>query len=545
MYKSEAVTTINKKLFDNIRNEKFLIRKDRAVHADIGYRKHISELLLSYNFLWLRIGLETVFQQKIPISSGTMHSNLLTFIQQNLLESKQLMNKYCPKAVKHYFKDDVHISETKKYILANFLLLVNFLDYAKQNRLIEHNPCLFRIRSNHKSTQEVIRSFASEFITGVGDIIKYLKVSVGFSMNYNQTAIEEFDFEVNNLAQDLKCGLRLARLAELTTENKDLLSKLLYPATNTTRKIHNLKLALDAFGDVVPLGITAQDIQKGNRTKTIKLLDAIIFKHKTDQILKEEKLLEECVIIIQQRFRAYKQMIIERRRFQSLKQLIILIQRRFRANRLTAPEQNNFKAIRRSAIFIQRRFRAHRLMAIEKDKFQALKRSAICIQRRFRANRLMTTEKKYFQALKRSAICIQRRYRANQLMVAEHNNFLAIKRSAIFIQRRFRANRLMAAEQNNFKAIKRSAILIQRRFRAKQLMIAEKNNFEAIKRSAILIQRRFRAKQLMVAEQNRFRAIKRSAIFIQRRFRANRLMAAEQKNFLGHQTIGNFNSETF
>lgn len=38
----------------------------------------------------------------------------------------------------------------KKFILRKILMLIYFLDHAKEQQLIRHNPCLFKIDSPYK-----------------------------------------------------------------------------------------------------------------------------------------------------------------------------------------------------------------------------------------------------------------------------------------------------------------------------------------------------------------------------------------------------------
>ncbi|XP_054158031.1 protein abnormal spindle-like [Oppia nitens] len=566
LYQSNDVKRVNSKMLADIHNSKFAVRKDRAIHADIGFRKHIIDLLLSYNPLWLRIGLETIYNNKIEMttnSSNQMRLILGKFIAQNLLVSKELIAKYGHKTVVNFFKDDHHILEAKKYILIKFLNLLNFLDAAKQRRLIEHNPCLFRHSATNKSTVDLIISFARDYITGVGDITKYLR-SIGFSLNYKQTPIEEYDFQVENLAIDFRDGIRLARLAELCTEHKQLLSKLLYPSNNITRKLHNIDVALKAFDQIVPNGISPKDIVYGHRKKTFALLDAIIFKHKEDELLAEEQLREQSAIVIQRLFRANRLMIKDRQYFQSLKRSAVLIQRKFRANRCTKGEEyHQYITIKRSAIFIQRWFRKNKLMKEERQQYLTLRKTAIWMQMKirsnrlmrqqrnrylnlktavirtqsiFRANKLMSRDRQQYQSLKRSAIVIQQWFRANRLMREKMEQYIMLKKSTLWVQMQFRSNRLMRQERENYLSLKSTVIWTQNMFRANKLMSRDHQQYQSLKRSAIVIQQWFRANRLMREKREQYIMLKKSTLWVQMQFRSNRLMRQERDNYLNLKT---------
>ena len=67
------------KIETEIEKHRITIRTDRAVHRDLGMKKKMLMLLLNYNPLWLRIGLETVYGQIIPMD-GTTGTYLFTFL---------------------------------------------------------------------------------------------------------------------------------------------------------------------------------------------------------------------------------------------------------------------------------------------------------------------------------------------------------------------------------------------------------------------------------------------------------------------------------
>jgi len=44
---------------------RLLVRRDRMIHADLGAKQKILDMLLSYNPLWLRVGLEVTCQDQV------------------------------------------------------------------------------------------------------------------------------------------------------------------------------------------------------------------------------------------------------------------------------------------------------------------------------------------------------------------------------------------------------------------------------------------------------------------------------------------------
>lgn len=58
MFQTEDVVKVVQRLEVEIDSQRLVMRKDRPVHADIGLKQMILNWILSYNSLWLRIGLE-------------------------------------------------------------------------------------------------------------------------------------------------------------------------------------------------------------------------------------------------------------------------------------------------------------------------------------------------------------------------------------------------------------------------------------------------------------------------------------------------------
>ncbi|XP_067141199.1 abnormal spindle-like microcephaly-associated protein homolog [Centruroides vittatus] len=298
MYQSQPMVFVITRLETEIENNKLVVRKDKALHADIGIRKYILKLLLDYNPLWLRIGLETVFGELIHLNSNNDILGLSRFIIQRLLNNPDISSKYAHPKVPHLYKPGYE-DELKKFTLKKFLLLVYFLDNAKLTRLIDHDPCLFCKNAKYKSSRDLLLSFSREFLSGEGDITRHLRY-LGYSVSHTQTALEEFEYAVTNLAVDLRCGLRLARVIELILKQWSLSKKLRVPAISRLQKIHNVEVSLEALkasGFILLGNIGARDIVDGHREKTLSLLWQIIFKTQVEVILNKEKLKEEIVFL--------------------------------------------------------------------------------------------------------------------------------------------------------------------------------------------------------------------------------------------------------
>lgn len=104
--------------------------------------------------------------------------------------------------------------QVKKHTLKKFFCLMYFLDNAKNKRIIKQNPCLFVKSSPYKETREVVLRFSSMLLSSIGDVSKYLK-RFGYVLTHKQTYLDEFDYAFNNLAIDLRDGVRLTRVMEI------------------------------------------------------------------------------------------------------------------------------------------------------------------------------------------------------------------------------------------------------------------------------------------------------------------------------------------
>ncbi len=75
--------------------------------------------------------------------------------------------------------------------------------------------------SEVKSSKQVICRIASELLSGEGDIIRHLYM-LGYSVNFDQHLMDEFEFRVHNVATDLRDGIRLVRLFEIASGTSTL-----------------------------------------------------------------------------------------------------------------------------------------------------------------------------------------------------------------------------------------------------------------------------------------------------------------------------------
>eukprot|EP00957_Ditylum_brightwellii_P141373 10771973-Ditylum_brightwellii.AAC.1 len=73
--------------------------------------------------------------------------------------------------------------------------------------------------------------------------MRHLKL-LGYQLSVQQKPIQEVQYEVTNLAVDLRDGVRLCRLVELLGGERHLVNSCTMPAMSRAPRLHNVSLAL-------------------------------------------------------------------------------------------------------------------------------------------------------------------------------------------------------------------------------------------------------------------------------------------------------------
>lgn len=317
VYTGGEMKAIRNAIDSEIGRGRLSIRPEFNLYADVTLRKQLLHLLLSYSTPWLRLGLETMFgeaiesvpvQQRndgIPIAStqakgvirrpsletqqpsttmAGLKLALKNFIISRVLSDKAVLATYGKGRAKvPSGKFGVQYeAEMRKLVLRRLLTLFFFLDRLKSANLLEKYPCLFVHHSEVKSTKDVLIAFCRDFLSAEGNIIKHLS-RVGLKAIYQQDVLEELDFTVDNMAVDLRDGVRLGRMTEIISNapKKTILAMLRLPAVSRLQKLHNVGLVLDALRGVgVPLSrdIAAYHVVDGHREIVLKIMWSVVFE---------------------------------------------------------------------------------------------------------------------------------------------------------------------------------------------------------------------------------------------------------------------------
>jgi abnormal spindle-like microcephaly-associated protein len=209
IFSSVEAKTVVQRILLEVTEGRIGIRDDKLLWADMGVRQNIINLLLCYSEPYLALGLEIMYNQVINDQSS---KNLSKFITQHLLFNEPIASKFETQVKKHYrdgFKEELH-----KFTLHSFLTLVWLLDELKCSDVLPHCHTLFHKDSTIKASKQVLIAFCKDYMLGEGDVVRHLAL-VGYRVRYEQMFIEEFDFSVANIANDLKDGIRLVKVADV------------------------------------------------------------------------------------------------------------------------------------------------------------------------------------------------------------------------------------------------------------------------------------------------------------------------------------------
>ncbi|KAL1456663.1 hypothetical protein WDU94_001376 [Cyamophila willieti] len=559
LFRSASMSPVLSKLSWHISKNLIEVRKDRDLHLDQGLHQRVISLLLCYNPLWLRIGLEAVYGCTVPLHHNNDVLGLTSFMRKHLVNDpytrKQHAHPKVPNLMDASFADAM-----KKFILRKFLMIVYFLDRAKTTKLIRHDPCLFNKKSKYKESAQLVIEFSRDVISG-GDILRHLR-TIDYVLEHKQTYLNEFDFSTKSLL-DLRDGVRLARAMEIILHQKYLTKRLRGPAISRLQKVHNVEISLNALQDAgynIQDDISAKDIADGHREKTLSLLWQIIYKFqaprydsaarsiqawwKGKSLFREirkrirDKLMvkqNSAAAIIQSKWKG----ILARRKFNQLKQKLqqektqrlaatILIQKTFRRHQ----DRTRYLRLKNIALKLQRNYRQKKTINTDRERFLQVRQATVTIQKFWRNYKVNQQYRNEYEKMKTSVATIQRWYRRVKLVKQDRKEYLTLRQAVVCVQQRYRATRLMRNTRREYNAMKQSAVIVQRRFRAHQLMISDKKQFNAMRKAALEIQTRFRATRLARAKRSEFLRMKGAALVIQRRYRATKAMIIQRENYL-------------
>lgn len=293
-----------------------VLKGAKQLSNDLGKRKAFTDLWLeTYDLRSLRAAVEVVFarQCSIPtrVSSPTRRSldkedAAIRRALQRFIEALLIRNEDGRPDNASMDRDSWSYQRT----VLRSLMVISLLDATKISSPQVVSSCLFQASSPYKSSVDVVKALFQLLNPSAGDPVRALS-HVGYNVSHAQYPLEEYAYNINNLAVDLRDGVRLTRLVELllypsasqlldhandpdstTTvllptgellsltegqNNWPLSQHLKFPCLGRATKLYNVQIALTALQGVKGMGglvhdVRPEDIVDGFREKTVKLL---------------------------------------------------------------------------------------------------------------------------------------------------------------------------------------------------------------------------------------------------------------------------------
>ncbi|KAL9107653.1 MAG: hypothetical protein Q9227_007460 [Pyrenula ochraceoflavens] len=344
LYQSESFSLLHKRLQASILYGALSIPQDQLKRAtrlrdDLGVRKAFLDLWLkTYHPSYLKAAAEVVIGRQCPKSQSlSPRSSRLGSSPRSTCSPKGTRQTLAAFLETFLVRnEDVQHPETQaaawsyRRVLHRSLLLIRLLDVAKRSDGVLPLP-LFLGLSAHKSSTTVLHSLAAILIPSIGDIVRPL-MHLDYTVSHMQYPLEEYNYPIENLATDLRDGVRLTRLVELLlypsssrvlervndTEATTALAMptgevlslvegehdwplsqhLRFPCLGRAPKLFNVQIALSALSEVrgngtILDGIKAEDIVDGYREKTVKLLWSLVGKWGMEGLIDLEDLKQE------------------------------------------------------------------------------------------------------------------------------------------------------------------------------------------------------------------------------------------------------------
>ncbi|KAB2007239.1 hypothetical protein ES319_D10G014700v1 [Gossypium barbadense] len=279
----------------NIDGGRLKMKANCPIVTDVGVKEKATKILMSYNPIWLRIGLYIIFGGDSLISPEGDFSSvkdisfLKMIIEKQFFSHTGLAKAYAyNKKVEGLYRPGYY-ENLGNIILKRTLLLVLILDRAKSQTSLPLNygidgvdggsPLLFTVSSGIKSSRQVLHNFlSSDVMHGEGDLLAHL-VIVGYKVSHQQSALVEFDFQVSDLFLDLQDGVRLCRVIQLLRHDSSILMKIVVPSDTHKKNLANCGVALQYLReagvmlcDEDGLKITRDDVADRDTELTLSLL---------------------------------------------------------------------------------------------------------------------------------------------------------------------------------------------------------------------------------------------------------------------------------
>mgnify|MGYP005993977203 CR=1 FL=1 len=265
---SVRVSSGFKAIHNEVQDGGFIMRSDSDLYKNLVNQQALFEILDSYEEEYLLFGLNAIIGEAVPKNGFLSKKNIHAFVCEKILSSKR-------KPVQ-----ENHIKKSNKLIIKKIFQLVLYLDVARESMALP-NLCLFNKTAICKSSKDIAIHFCKNFLQGEGDIIRHLGV-LGVKLNFEQTYVHEFDYATASVFNDLKDGVRLARLIEILSGARGLSNCLRVPPVSRLQKLHNVGVCIAKVYTPTEEQPESKCIVEGNPEKTVAFLTRIINMYDAD-----------------------------------------------------------------------------------------------------------------------------------------------------------------------------------------------------------------------------------------------------------------------
>ena len=286
-------------------------------------RKFVHLWMKTYNVAVLQAALEVVVGRETSIASSPSSSTSTKIHEmEKFIERCLLDNEDASQPIKSQIGA---ASWSWRRTMHRSLMLINLMDQAKDLDTIPTH--LFRKSSVHKSSIAVLKELTALLLLSGGELTRALS-HLDYHIKHVQYPLSEYDYTIQNLAADLRDGVRLTHLVELllypsmqlSQEAEDttvmmpcgevltslandksfgvLSQHLKYPCLGRVQKVYNVQIAMSALQGVrgvasIADNIRPEDIVDGHREKTMIMLWGLVGNWGLDRLVDRNDLEEE------------------------------------------------------------------------------------------------------------------------------------------------------------------------------------------------------------------------------------------------------------
>lgn len=366
IYHDPAMPSLHKRLqaslqFGALSIPKDLLAQTLRLKDDVGLRKKFLNLWTkSYDLNALRAAAETIVGRQITtpcrLSTGSTCSDdgsrqyraerraIESFLSAFLIKNEDAVRiKSGGGSIASLTRGDDDFGSqgwSWRRTALRSIMLILILDQAKTTDALP--GCLFQTTSSYKTSVEVLHQLSKMLLPSHGDITRPLN-HLNYKVEHVQYPLQEYTYQIDNIAIDLRDGIVLTRLVELLlypsttlgTQQDDtvtlslpsgellnssldpsqketwiLSQHLKYPAIGRPQKVYNVQIALAALSNVPGMpsaavsGIRAEDIVDGHREKTLSLLWSLVGKCGLGSLVDWPQLVKETERFRNQWYRA-------------------------------------------------------------------------------------------------------------------------------------------------------------------------------------------------------------------------------------------------